>query len=373
VRVLHCTLDYAPRAAGGAEHQARLQAEELARRGHDVQVACPRQGNEASGQVGSVSVHRLWRINRRPFQTITAGLSLGWFLLRNTRRFDVIHVHLADSRTHVAALACALFHKPLYVKIAAGGPRGDVGKMRRFARLTRYYGLRRAACVQATSAEIYSQIADLGIPPARIATIPNGFDPAIYHPASDSERAELRRDLGLPQHRPIVLYVGRFARYKGIDILLSVWPEIRDRFNAECVLVGFAAFEDPYEIPRGLSGVTVREWTSNPAPYYRAADVFVHPSSVEGMPNALLEAMACGLPAVATHVGATPEMIANESLGIVIPPGDPGALAEAVAGLLANEARRAIGGRASESVAGRFTLSVVIDQVEARYAAITSR
>jgi glycosyltransferase involved in cell wall biosynthesis len=374
VRILHCTLDYAPRAAGGAEHQAQLQAEELSRRGHDVHVVCPRQGRERSGIVGGVRVHRLWRVNRRPFQTMTCCASLAWFLVRYARSFDVIHVHLADVRADVATLVCRPLRRPVYVKIAAGGPRGEIGKQRRISALTRYHGLRHAACVQAISREIAAQLAGLGIDSARIAAIPNGFDPAVFRPASDSERSALRQTLGLPLDRPIVLFVGRFARYKGLADLLGIWPAIAARFDAECVLSGFVAADDPYPIPNGIHGVTVREWTSRPELLYRAADLFVLPSHVEGMSNALLEAMACGLPAVATGVGAAPEMVDDGVDGVLVPAGDRDALARALELLLADpDLRHTYGGRASDSVRSRYSLSGVVDRIEARYAVITAR
>lgn len=372
MRILECTLDYAPRPTGGAEHQARLQAETLARRGHEVHVVCPRQGREGSGRVGQVAVHRLWRINHRPFQTATAALSLGCFLLLRGCRYDLVHVHIADSRAHVAAFFSRLHRRPLYIKVAGGGPRGDIGKMRRFSWLTRYYGLRRAACIQAISAEIAAQATALGIAPAKVAAIPNGFDPAVFRPASDSERAELRRQLGLPLDRPIVLYVGRIAGHKGIPSLVRIWPAIRDRFQAECVVVGYRALEDPYDVPADSPGLTCRDWTEDPSQYYRAADVFVHPSISEGMPNSILEAMACGLPVVATNVGGVPEIILDKSLGSLVPAGDDRALEDALADLLSDDRRREIGQRAAVSVAARFSLDTVVEMIEARYEAITS-
>lgn len=321
-----------------------------------------------------VSVHRLWRINHRPAQTVTACASLAWFLLRHARAFDLIHVHLADVRADVATLVCRLMRRPVYVKIAAGGPGGEIGKLRGISWLTHYYGLRHAACVQAISEEIEAQLVGLGLDPKRIAAIPNGFDPAVFHPVSDPDRRALRRKLGLPLDRPIVLYVGRFARYKGLADLLAAWPRIASRFDAECVLSGFVAYDDPYPIPAGIGRVTIREWTSHPELLYRAADVFVLPSHVEGMSNALLEAMACGLPAVATSVGAAPEMVEDGVDGFLVPPGDPDALAGAIERLLADSnLRRSVGGKARDSSLSRYALSAVVDQIEARYAAITSR
>ena len=118
----------------------------------------------------------------------------------------------------------------------------------------------------------------------------------------------------------------------------------------------------------------MRQWTSRPELLYKAADVFVQPSHVEGMSNALLEAMASGLPAVATAVGAAPQMIEDGASGFLVPPGRPDALADALEHLLADSAlRRSMGEMAERSSRGRYSISAVVDRIEARYEAIASR
>lgn len=373
MRILFCTLEYAPRAAGGAERQAYLQAEELARRGHRVEIVCPRRGDEGSGTVGGARVHRLRFVSRRPFQTVTVALTLGWFLIRHARRFDVIHLHIADLRTDVAAAICRPLGRPVYVKLAAGGPDGDVGRMRGKARWTRHVGLRHAACLQAISAEIAADLARLGIPPERIARIPNGLDTAGFVPAQTAERSELRAALGLPADRPIVLYMGRFARYKGVAELLAAWPHVAAAVPAaELVLVGSVAADDPFDVrsaAAALTGVTIREWSARPAYLLRAADVFVLPSHQEGMSNALLEAMACGLAVVATTVGAAPEMIESGANGWLVPPHDVPALGAALIAALADPVARArMGEAARATVAARYSIGAVVDSIQGRYA-----
>ena len=104
------------------------------------------------------------------------------------------------------------------------------------------------------------------------------------------------------------------------------------------------------------------------APYLQAADLFVLPSAAEGLSNALLEAMATGLPCVATAVGGAPEVVTGGETGLLVPPGEPERLLEAVVALMADAERRAELGRgARRTVETRYALSVVAARLLALY------
>jgi glycosyltransferase involved in cell wall biosynthesis len=106
----------------------------------------------------------------------------------------------------------------------------------------------------------------------------------------------------------------------------------------------------------------------DPWPLLAAADIFALPSLWEGMPNALLEAMAAGLPAVATAVGAVPEMVDDGREALVVPPGDAGALARALAELAAGPARRrAMGALARQRVEHAYRIEATVAQTERLY------
>ena len=106
----------------------------------------------------------------------------------------------------------------------------------------------------------------------------------------------------------------------------------------------------------------------DPWPLLAAADIFVLPSLWEGMPNALLEAMAAGLPAVATAVGAVPEMVVDGREALVVPPGDAGALARALAELAESPARRReMGALARRRVEGSYRIEETVARTERLY------
>lgn len=367
-RILFCTFNYAPGAtSGGAEKQAQLQAEELTRRGYRVTVVCPREPGCSSGMVNGVNVHRLpirWAGRGRKPQH---ALLLAAYLLLNLRRHDLVHVHLAGLQTDVVGLVSRLVRRPMYVKVASGGTAGDVHGYAGLPCWPRRYGLRRADRVQAISDEIAADLRDVGIPASRIVRIPNGLDHERFTPADAETRAELRTRLGMPADATIVLYVGRFDRQKGVFDLLDVWAQ-RDLSRASLlVLVGGSDWSAIS--PEGLQrdGVEVRDWSPTIHEYYQAADVFVLPSYSEGMSNALLEAMSCGLPVITTNIGAAPEMVADGENGLLLAPGDREALGRHLDCLLGSPEHRARLGAAAARAVQRYSIGAVVDRIEREY------
>ena len=366
-RVLFCTLGYEPGPVGGAERQARLQAEELTRRGWRVDVVTARDPGTKSERVDGVFVRRLRRVNRRPFRTVTYLPVLAAWLLLNVRRYDLVHVHLANLQADVAAAACRLFRVPLYVKLAAGGPRGEIARMRPVSWLTRYIGVRWAGRAQATSSEIEGDLQRVGIPAERIVRIPNGLTLDAYRSVDAEERARLRRDLGLPEDDVLVLYAGRFAGYKGVLDLVRAWSDLQTPHASKLVLVGGPAVDDPVDVPEGKDTFVV-PWTQQIAAYFQACDIYAHPSHADGMPNAVLEAMSTGMAVVATRVAAVPEMISDGETGLLVPIGDVQALRAGIARLISDdELRRRLGAAAAVEARRTYPITAVVERIEAAY------
>ncbi len=372
LRVLFVTWQYYPVPAGGAEHQARLQAEELARRGHRVTVICPRAGGSSSGTVNGVFVRRLPIIDRHPFRTVTFLASLAGYLLTRLRSFDLVHVHLAGVYVEPIVGLGLLLRRPVYVKIAAGGESGEVARLRRFARFTRYFGLRRAARVQALSEEIAGELRSVGVRSERIARIPNGVDVDGLR-ANPRSKEEARTSLGLPADGTLAVYLGRFSRYKGVQDLIAAWDE-NPPPDSRLVLVGYRQDHPPeeqLERPLARDSILIRDWASDVRPYLQAADVFVLPSHSEGMSNVLLEAMTAGVAPVATRVGAAEDVVSDGTSGLLVPPAAPAELGEAVWRLCTDLAlRRRLGESAARTIDERFSIASVVSRIEQEYRAI---
>jgi glycosyltransferase involved in cell wall biosynthesis len=366
LRVLFFAWNYYPAPAGGAERQARLQAEELVRRGHEVTVVCPRVPGVAGGVINGVRVRRLLKIYRRPLGRVTYLSSILRFMLVHARRYDVVHIHLANLQADVVVPIAKMLRKPVYSKVACGGEIGEVMRLRNVARVTRWVGLRKSTLVQALSAEIATELESIGVAPDRIVHLPNGLDLGRFRPATPGERADLRAALGLPRDKTLVLFAGRFARYKGIDDLLAVWKEVA-RSDACLVLVGSAETDHPLDaLPEG-DGVIVRGWSNQVVDFVRASDVFVYPSWTDGMSNAVLEALACGLAVVASTSGATAEMVEDGVEALLFAPRDRALLrAQLVCVLGDAELRRRLGRAAAAGSAARG-IDRVVDRLEASY------
>jgi glycosyltransferase involved in cell wall biosynthesis len=367
LRVLFCTLNYFPATSGGgAEHQARLQAEELARRGHEVTVVCPRSEGLPSATINGVRVVRLPRLELHRCRTISYLAVLAGFLLARGRRRDVIHVHLAHVQADVIGLVATLIRRPYYVKIACGGAVGEVARLSRIAWLTRWFGLRHAARAQALSQEIAEELLGVGVEPSRIVRIPNGIDLEGFAPAGADAQRTGRDALDLPGAGPLALFVGRFADYKGVNELVEAWNTM-ERDGANLLLVGAPALDHPADAVLDGPGLLVRGWTQDVGQYLRAADIFVHPSHADGMSNALLEAMASGLSIAAARHRATTELVEDRRHGLLFEPRDSASLARALSELVADARLRERCGREARAKAEQYSIVEVVSAIESAY------
>lgn len=367
MRILFVTWGYPPGPVGGAERQAQRQAHELAARGHRVTVVCRQEGPGlvSNDWDGAVRLVRVRRSGGRPVGKASYLLRLGWVLLRQARRHDLVHVHLANLQADVAAIACTLARRPLWVKIACGGAAGEVQRLSRAAWATRWFGLRHADCVQAISEEIFTEVTGPPrVPVDRIARIPNGID--LTSRAAPPDKAAARRRLGLPADALLFMFLGRLSAYKGLDTLMAAWTAAK--LPAQLLVVGPEAPDAP--IPPGLlsgPGVLLLGPTERSGDYLCAADVLVAPSRSEGMSNVVMEALAYGVPVIATTVGANPTLLGHGSAGVLVPPDDPPALAHALRRLATDDAARRRLSRAGREQVASLDLATVVDQIEARY------
>ncbi len=340
IRVAMLIQGYYP-CLGGAERQLAALAPLLQARGIEVYVLTRRYRGLASFEmIDGVPVYRLPVPGPKPLASVTFT-SAAVRLLRQLQP-HVIHAYSLFSPATTAVAAHFLFGTPVAVKVLRGGSLGDVRRLKQ-----KLFGAQRLSLfrkyVQAfttISHEIDTELAEVDVPSERRPFIPNGVDTTRFFPVAPEEKGALRTTLRLSDG-PTVLFVGRLAAEKRVDQLLSIWPAIRAAEpEALLCLLGTGAAED--RLRRDApEGVRFAGGVDDVVPYLQAADLFVLPSVTEGLSNALLEALAAGLPTVATIVGGTTDVITHDDNGYLVPPGHPAALQEAILLLLHDANRRA--------------------------------
>jgi glycosyltransferase involved in cell wall biosynthesis len=193
--------------------------------------------------------------------------------------------------------------------------------------------LRGAGAVLAVSRALADKAVTIGADPERTRVIYNGVDGALFAPGS---RAQARERLGLPAEAPLLLYVGNLKDSKGCLDLLEAFPALlAAQPRARLVYVGAGPCRTDLlqraALPDCAGRITLMGSVAHDAlgDWFRAADLLCLPSHNEGVPNVVLEAMACGTPVVASHVGGIPEVLPDYA-GLLVPPREPGALAGAL-------------------------------------------
>jgi glycosyltransferase involved in cell wall biosynthesis len=206
-----------------------------------------------------------------------------------------------------------------------------------------------------------------GVSPERIRVIPNAVDTERFRPAAPGERQALRLKLGFPPTVPLVGCVANLRPVKGHEVLLDAFAAVCAHVpEARLALIGEGPAEPSLHERAGALGILDRlhflGLRDDVPELLRTFDVAVSASYSEGLSNALLEAMASGLPTVATAVGGNTELLEDGLLGTLVPPSDPAAMAVALRNLLTSPDRcRRLGAAARDRVRSRNSPESVIE------------
>lgn len=286
------------------------------------------------------------------------------------RRHDVAVVH---AHMHYAALWGRLGAMIAGIPVRVVTEHGrELWKNRLQVGLDRWLARHTCRHIAVSEDGLRLRIAREKVAPDRIVLIPNGVDlPALAD--GGAGRRRVRAELGLADSQPVVGTVGRVVPPKGYEHLLAALVTLRARFpSLRWLLVGdgpdlpgLLAAAERAGMRGDLLAVGLR---SDIGDLLAAMDVFVMSSVREGLPVALLEAMAAGRPIVVTDVGGMPDAIAHGHNGLVVPPADPAALAEAIGGLLANpDAAARLAAAARATAEERYSIASVARRIEDVY------
>jgi teichuronic acid biosynthesis glycosyltransferase TuaC len=268
---------------------------------------------------------------------IAVPLYLGSLLpyLNRLQAADVVLATWAYPDGCAGVLAAHALDKPCVVKVH--GSDVNVVLKRRTARSVAARVLPKADAVVAVSQSLADELVRLGVPAAQVAVVTNGVDASVFFPRC---RTEARRALGVADGARVILFVGRLEPQKGVRELLGAFERVRRRIpSATLVLLGdgVSCGEVRARVGQWGNGVArvlgpkthreVAEWMG-------ATDVLTLPSWAEGMPNVVWEALASGRPVVATSVGGIAHALRSPQAGIVVPPKNEEALADALCAAL---------------------------------------
>ena len=244
-------------------------------------------------------------------------------------KIDVVLGSWAYPDGFAAVIAARILGVPAVVKLH-GSDINSIAKLPGPRRMLAW-ALPRAARVVAVSKPLAEEAAALGVPRDRLAIVMNGVDASLFQPR---DRAAARAALGLGAG-PLAVYVGNLKPEKGTLDLVAAWPSVlRHVPDATLAIVGGGPLRAEVEAQVAPLGERVRVVGPQPLEqvptWMAAADLLVLPSHTEGTPNVVLEALASGRRVVATSVGGVPDLITNRTLGQLVPPKDPDALADAL-------------------------------------------
>ena len=373
---------YHPEISSGGE-QCRSVARQLRGRAH-VQVLTtsvdPRLARH--DQFDGVPVTRIWVDVRSGLSKVRAFRRMVIDLFRLVRGADIIHLHGYSTKNVLVTVIAKMFRKPIVMSLHTSGfdePKAieEQGSLALWAFLS-------ADLYLSVSPNLVKAYLDAGMPPERMVQVPNGIDVDRFSPATPEQRRAIRSRLGLAD-RPTIAFVGFFSTDKQPRVLFDAWMQLQGagRIDATLMFVGATNstyFEVDAAIAPGMTadataaGVADRLHfagvTHDVPSYLQAADVFVLPSRREGLPVALLEAMACGLPCIASRLpGSTEAVIADGVDGRLTPPGDVFALAAALGDLLADgRERQRLGDAARATIVRRYSSGNVADRWLEAYA-----
>jgi len=293
--------------------------------------------------------------------------------LTHRQRFDVVHVHGLKPALLGRAVAIARGVPVVYTphcfvyrsRLLRPSPTARA-RARLVLAAERLLGRRTAAVVAVSEEERTAAIEDGVIPPARARLVNNGVAPDL-DAAPDVELAAFRGD------GPLLGLVAGLRDQKGLPTLLEALESLAEGGRApRFVIVGNGPLSA--EVRRRVEGGPLAESTlvvafgGRPEPYLAALDVFVLPSYWEGMPIAVLEAMAMGLPVVATAVGGTPEAVEQGRTGYVVPPNDPAALAARLDEIATSpETAARMGAAGRQAARERFGVDLMVDRLLTLY------
>jgi glycosyltransferase involved in cell wall biosynthesis len=346
---------------GGQEIRVIQESVEFAKRGYRVLVACPKEARIAA-KAAEAGLQVLNLPMRSPFDPTAVS---AFVRIINREKIDIVHTH-SSKDSWLAGAAGRIARVPVVRSRHLSTPVG------RSWFTTFVY--RSLSDVIITSGSLIKEtlVTRNKLDPAKIVSIPAGVDIAKYDPKIKG--AKVRAELGLDCAYPVVGCVAILRSWKGHRYLLEAVPAVVKKYpKARFLIVGNGPkWEELLNMVRTLNieeNVIMTGFRKDVPEVIAAMDIFVLPSvASEATSQVIPQALSMDKPVIATNAGGLPEIIENKVTGLLVPPKDPGALADAILWMAEHkEEARGMAKRGREKILGGFTLKNMIDSTEDVY------
>jgi glycosyltransferase involved in cell wall biosynthesis len=383
-RVLMVTGAYYPELAGGSLQCRTLVLALRDRVRFSVLTTTAERSQAGRSEVDGVPVYRVFVDPRARITKVAAAWRMLGLLPTLVGGSDIFHFHGFTEKMVLLMAAAKSSGRRTVEKLTSLGWDDPVAIRGRPLGAVLAAAQARADRIVAMNPALGERCRRAGIADAAIVTIPNGVDPERFSPADRRARQDMRGRLGLPPTDCLVTFVGFWSAEKAPHLLFEAWRQARRQTGVDAALLFIGSTDAGHpEVDRALVADVLRqidldgvgsrvrfvEQTTDVASHLRASDMFVLPSSREGLSNALLEAMSAGLACVCADIpGITDAVIDSGVNGWRVPPGDVPALSAVLAALFQDEhARLEAGSRARSTILERFAIRSVADQYFALY------
>jgi len=379
LRVIMMVNEFAPLKVGGGERQAERLSIQYVKQGICVGVLTRKlNGLLDYEERDGFWIRRIPQFGWGKLKSLSFILGILYFLIRTHRNYDIVYAHLAFSPAIAAAIIGRLLGKPVIVLFGNSGEYGEVETAKATIRgRLKLSMLRKWVDLNIVlDRHMKTEVISAGFDPQKVELVANGIDTTEFYPSEDKEG--LKKSLNL-LGKTVVVFVGRLEPQKAVPLLLSAFSTaVASHPSMVLLVVGNGPDRSSLELLAKQLGIKDKvTFVGNVADvrnYLQAGDIFVLSSVSEGMPNALLEAMATGLACVVTNVGAADFMLGDGECGILIPPEEKDPLAEAMISLFLNpDGREKMGSKARKRAINHFDIRVIGGQYEEIFRSLLSK
>lgn len=312
-----------------------------------------------------------------PFMFLFAIFQL--FRLHRKHRFDLIHAFWLLPNGFIGAVVSKLCKVPLMV--ALRGSDIFISKQNPVFRAMARWTLKQATMVTSVTPTFLPDLEHLGVSKEKRRLIPNGSHPSLFPAPPPSQLNALRQHLSIPEDNLVVFALGRIVLKKGFDILIQALPLVKQKVRNVTLIIGgdgtdlnrLKTVAKEHNVSESIRFTGTISRADVPA-YFYLCDVFTLPAifdpkgNVDGCPNVILEAMACGKPVVASDISGIPVIVKNGETGLLVKEKSVEQLASALVHLLTDTEKSERFGRAGrERIRNELTWDKVIEQIKEVY------